>query len=153
MDRASPIDRAFASMPMHRKPCISRAAPDCPDCPSASQVPAVQEYIKDLLDSDQKFLAFAHHTSLLDGMETAFRKCAVPSRRTLIRKLSTCHVQREFVHLHDEHVAGAVTILQSASALQPGHARRIDSFVEHGGSCASLHRWWLSRAVQSAGRT
>ena len=40
------------------------------------QVPAVQEYIKDLLESDQKFLAFAHHTSLLDGMETAFRKCA-----------------------------------------------------------------------------
>ena len=39
------------------------------------QVPAVQEYVKDLLESDQKFLAFAHHTSLLDGMETAFRKC------------------------------------------------------------------------------
>ncbi len=44
--------------------------------PAGLQVPAVQEYIKDLLDSDQKFLAFAHHTSLLDGMETAFRKCA-----------------------------------------------------------------------------
>ena len=40
-----------------------------------SQVPAVQEYIKDLLDSDQKFLAFAHHTSLMDGMEAAFRGC------------------------------------------------------------------------------
>ncbi len=35
----------------------------------------MQEYIKDLLDSDQKFLAFAHHTSLMDGMEAAFRGC------------------------------------------------------------------------------
>ena len=79
------------------------------------QVPAVQEYIKDLLDSDQKFLAFAHHTSLLDGMETAFRKCAAFGRR------------RPSVVTEEASAAQYLTVLVSPSLamapMQP-HSRR-----------------------------
>ena len=41
------------------------------------QVPAVQEYVTDLLDAKDKFLIFAHHKSLLDGIEFTLRKCAI----------------------------------------------------------------------------
>ena len=50
------------------------------------QVPAVQEYVSDLLESGQKFLLFAHHKSLLDGVEFTMRKCALnPEESPLIR--------------------------------------------------------------------
>jgi len=53
-------------------PCMTlgRALPSKPPLVHASlQAKAVQEYVQLLLDNGQKFLVFAHHTSLLDAIE------------------------------------------------------------------------------------
>uniref|UniRef100_A0A061SCW0 SWI/SNF-related matrix-associated actin-dependent regulator of chromatin subfamily A-like protein 1 n=1 Tax=Tetraselmis sp. GSL018 TaxID=582737 RepID=A0A061SCW0_9CHLO len=39
-----------------------------------SKIAAVQEYVNDLLENEEKFLIFAHHQCLLDGIEQCLRK-------------------------------------------------------------------------------
>jgi len=42
----------------------------------AAQVRAVQEYVRELLDQEQKFLVFAHHQVLMDGIQEVLNKRA-----------------------------------------------------------------------------
>lgn len=41
-----------------------------------TQVRAVQEYVRELLEQEEKFLIFAHHQVLLDGIQEVINKCA-----------------------------------------------------------------------------
>ena len=41
---------------------------------AGAQVRAVQEYVRELLDQEQKFLIFAHHKVLLDGIQEVLNK-------------------------------------------------------------------------------
>ncbi len=43
------------------------------------QVAAVQSYMEDLIEAEEKFLLFAHHTCLLDAAEATCRKKKVGS--------------------------------------------------------------------------
>lgn len=43
------------------------------------KIDAVAQYVDDLLEGDSKFIIFAHHTDLLDGIEKAVRKKKVRS--------------------------------------------------------------------------
>lgn len=53
-----------------------------PPCSRPSlQVKAVQRYISELLEADEKVLVFAHHRCLLDGIEACLRK----ARKKFIR--------------------------------------------------------------------
>ena len=36
----------------------------------------MQEYVRELLEQEEKFLIFAHHQVLLDGIQEVINKCA-----------------------------------------------------------------------------
>ena len=46
------------------------------DTPKRAQVRAVQEYVRELLELEVKFLIFAHHQVLLDGIQEVLNRCA-----------------------------------------------------------------------------
>ncbi|KAK9861300.1 hypothetical protein WJX84_009020 [Apatococcus fuscideae] len=47
-----------------------------------AKVKAVQDYVTDMLENDQKFLIFAHHKCLLNGIESAVRtKCRAEGKK------------------------------------------------------------------------
>lgn len=55
------------------------------------QVKAVQEYLKELLETtDQKLLVFAHHKDMLDGIEFIMNKSAPLHPFFLISCIFTC---------------------------------------------------------------
>lgn len=60
----------YASAPPHFSSLGSRAAKH------SAQVRAVQEYVRELLEQEEKFLIFAHHQVLLDGIQEVINKCA-----------------------------------------------------------------------------
>lgn len=68
------------------------------------QIKAVQQYVADLLENDEKFLIFAHHQCLLDGVEQCLRRKKVKFIRidgnTAPHERQARMISNLFLHAH-----------------------------------------------------
>ena len=83
----------------------------------AAKLPLVTAYIKDLIESDVKFLVFAHHQDVMDGIANVLRTNNVDHIR--IDGKTPTPKRQEYAH-HVQEDEGCRVALLSITAAGPG---------------------------------